>query len=732
MTENRAAAWVKSLPGALFYPHGGAGASRPLKTLTITANEHGQTTARTDSRFEVKTLSVLALISLWAAGIAPSFAQMTVVNSASFDPSQPIAPGSFATVFGQNLCTQTMAGAWIAPGQLPTTLGGCSMTVSGAPAMMQYVSPGQINFIMPTGVGPGQATVTVNNGSQMMTGTVTAGVAGPGMFALNGMGMGEGAMLNGTMWQMGPFSTTTNGQPTYVAIYMTGLDLSTKPGVTIGGVPVDVMWFGNAPGYAGLQQINITLPAGMAGVGRAPVMVTSNGQNSNVTFMHVLPTTAMMQGMPGWGQGMMVGENTSRGHEMSYMVFNAANGTALVTDENDDVVRIISMASGSTTATITLPSGSQAHAIAVNAAGNLAAVGLSAKNSIAMIDLSQNKLVSVVGTGYYPSQLAFSGSNLLVTNSASGTVSVIDSASGTITQTVNVGLGASGIAVAGSTAVVANMGAGSVSIINLANYSVSNVALPVGSRPHEVAISAQANKAVITTPMSNGFLILDLGTKAFTQVGTSGWNGMGPRALTLNGNNIYITNQMSASVTVADLISGAVVKTFPVDPGPMALAINAAKNQLLVLAEGTGTLDVLDLGSYGIVSQIDAGSTERQGEFTMPLVSSITPSSAAAGSSFTLTINGSGFQRVQSIEFTLTAAGMGAGGMMGGGTGGGMGQQDPNITVSNIQMNSAGTQMTASIQVLAAAVAGTRQIRLETDDGEVAGMMTNSLFTITK
>jgi len=680
----------------------------------------------------MRTALMLARIGLLAiGGISPSFAQMTILNAASFDPSQPIAPGSFATAFGQNLCSQTMAGDWIAPGQLPTTLGGCSMTVNGAPAMMQYVSPGQINFIMPSGVGSGQATVIVNNGTQMMTGTVTAGAAGPGMFALNGMGMGEGAMMNATSWQMGQFSTTTNGQPTYVAMYTTGLDLSSTPTVTIGGMPVDVMWSGNAPGYVGLQQINITLPAGMAGVGRVPVMVTSDGQNSNVTSMLVLPTTAMMQGMPGWGQGVMVGENMPRGHEMSFMVFNAANGTALVTDENDDVVRIISLASGSTTATITLPSGSHAHAIAVNAAGNLAAVGLSAKSSVAIIDLSQNKVMSVVGTGYYPSQLTFSGSNLLVTNGASGTVSVIDSPSGTITQTVNVGLGASGIAVAGNTAVVANMEAASISIINLGNYSVSNIALAAGSRPHEVAVSAQANKAVITTPMANGFLILDLGTKTFTQVGTSTWNGMGPGAVAINGNNIYIANQMTASVTVADLVSGAVVKTFPVDPGPMALGVNAAKNQLLVLAEGTGTLDVVDLGSYGIVSRIDAGSTERQGSFTMPLVSSIAPNSGAAGSSFTLTITGSGFQGVQGLEFTLTAAGMG-GGMMGGGPGGGMGQQDPNITVSNVQVNSSGTQITASVQILAAAAAGTRQIRLETNYGQVMGMMTNSLFTVTK
>ena len=137
----------------------------------------------------MRTLSLLALILLLSlADTSASLAQMTVMNAASFDPSQPIAPGSFAAAFGQNLCTQTAAGNWIAPGQLPTTLGECSMTVNGAPAMMQYVSPGQINVIVPNGVGTGQATVNVNNGTQIITGTVMAGAAGPGMFALNGMG----------------------------------------------------------------------------------------------------------------------------------------------------------------------------------------------------------------------------------------------------------------------------------------------------------------------------------------------------------------------------------------------------------------------------------------------------------------------------------------------------------------------------------------------------------------
>jgi DNA-binding beta-propeller fold protein YncE len=172
-----------------------------------------------------------------------------------------------------------------------------------------------------------------------------------------------------------------------------------------------------------------------------------------------------------------------------------------------------------------------------------------------------------------------------------------------------------------------------------------------------------------------------------------------------------------------------VVKTFPVDPGPMALAVNNAKNQLLVLAEGTGTLDIVDLASYGILTRINAGDTERQGQLTMPLISAITPSSASAGSTFTLTITGSGFQGIQSIEFILAGTGMG-GGMMGGGPGDG--QADTNIKISNVQANSAGTQITASVQILPAAPIGARQVRLQTSYGSVMGMITNSPFNVTK
>jgi len=707
---------------------------------------------------KTRLIGKFALALSLGAG-ALSAQTMTIVNGASFNPNGPFAPGSFATMFGEHLCSQTAQGEWIAPGQLPTELGGCMVTVNGMPAMLHYVSPNQVNFIVPEGLGPGQAQVVMHDGTQTMQGMMQVGPAGPGIFGMGGMGIGQGAMLHGTMWQPGPFSVTTNGEPTPVSIFVTGLDLSAEPQVTIGGVPVEVTWYGNAPGFAGLQQINIVLPENLAGVGMVPVAVTSNGVTSNVTFMNILPTTSMMQGMPGWGQGMMVHENMPRGREPSYVAFNPADGTAIVPDEENDALRVISLDTLQTVRTITLPDGSDAHAVAVNEAGTIAAVALSHNNSVALVNLQRPDDIAIIGTGVYPSHLAFAGADLLVTNTGSGTVTVIDTASGDVTRTIDVGFGPAGIAAGAGVAVVANMQGGSVSVISFSDYSVTTIDLPPGTRPHEAAIDAGLNKAVITTPMSNGFLILDLATRQLTQVPTDVWNAMGPGAVVTHNGRAYIANQMTATVTVVNLQNNSVETTFPVDPGPRALALDAAGNRLLVLSHGTGVLSIVDLASYAIIERVNAVEGDRPGRWQLPLVTSISPDSAARGSTITLTITGTNLQDVEEIEFHFTGMGPGmgpgdgmgsgtgmgpgsgmGGGMMGGShdddagfMGGGMMNHDEKIRVSNLQVSPDGTTITATVEIAADAEPGTRRISLETERGHImGGPMFNTWFTVTE
>jgi uncharacterized protein (TIGR03437 family) len=653
---------------------------------------------------------------------AAAFGQITAVNGASFQAGEPVAPGSFATIFGQNLCTATAAAEWTAPGQLPTTVGECSVSVGGVPAMLAYVSPAQINFIVPPTASLGRTELTISDKGRLTTGSVVVAKSGPGMFALNGMGIGEAAILHGTKWQKGPFSVTTDGQPTIVSIFVTGLDLTTAPEVSVGGVKVPVLYYGNAPGYLGLQQINVQLIPSLAGAGRVPVAITSAGKTSNVTFIHILPTNDMMKGMPGWGPDNEIKENQKRGRDASGMALDTVHRNVLVSDDDDDVVRVISLDTQKTVATISLPDDSEPHAVAVNSLGTLAVVALSEKGSVAFIDLTNNKVLSVLPTGSYPSHVVFNGdATLLVTNGGSGTLSVVDTAKRQIVQTVQVGSGASGIAVSGNIAVIANMQAGSVALVNLTTWAVELLPLPAGVRPHEVAIAN--GKALFTTPASNALYILDLAAKKFQQLETGFWNAMGPGAIAVSGNFAFVANQMSSSITVVDL-SGATAKlgqTFGVDPGPCALVAYPDKGLLLVLSSGANVIDLVNMTTAAITGRIDAGETSRQdGKWPLPVVTAVSPTTVSVGGTASMVLTGSNLQGVKGLEFHLMAMNPGKG----------KNGEDTNIQVSNLKVNAAGTEVTATVQVLAAAVPGVRQIRLDTERGEVP--VGSVQFTVTK
>jgi hypothetical protein len=151
-------------------------------------------------------------------------------------------------------------------------------------------------------------------------------------------------------------------------------------------------------------------------------------------------------------------------------------------------------------------------------------------------------------------------------------------------------------------------------------------------------------------------------------------------------------------------------------------------NQLVVLCQGTGTLDLVDLAAYTVTDRINATSGSTSGTWTLPAIASIAPNTAKIGSSFTLTISGSNLQGVTDVEFRATGSGTG-GGMMGGGMAAG---DDPNIKVTNINVNTAGTQVTASVQILSTATVGTRQVRLGTSHGDMMGAMNSTLFAVTQ
>ena len=61
--------------------------------------------------------------------------------------------------------------------------------------------------------------------------------------------------------------------------------LTIIPTVTIGGAPAQVMFSGLAPGFVGLYQVNVQVPAGLAATNAAPVVISGAGVTSNTVTM---------------------------------------------------------------------------------------------------------------------------------------------------------------------------------------------------------------------------------------------------------------------------------------------------------------------------------------------------------------------------------------------------------------------------------------------------------------
>ena len=206
------------------------------------------------------------IIALSLACAAPAPAQnLRIVNAASLSATS-IAPGSTITVFGRNLAGGV---AYTADTQNPpVNLGGGTMSIGGVAAALFYVSPTQINAVVDPKTPSGMQTLTVMSPSGTQTGSVTIDPNAPaGLFSLFGSGTRDGAVLNAITFLLGDFSTRTANSPTYLALFATGLNLSVTPVVTIGGVPVQVVFFGAAPCCDGLDQINIMLPDSLAARG---------------------------------------------------------------------------------------------------------------------------------------------------------------------------------------------------------------------------------------------------------------------------------------------------------------------------------------------------------------------------------------------------------------------------------------------------------------------------------
>jgi uncharacterized protein (TIGR03437 family) len=245
---------------------------------------------------------------------APSFiqtvtpaTQVTVIAAA--DGAAVLAPQAIGSAYGSGFASGV---AIPNPGPLPTTLAGVRMTITDASGTQQaaplfFVSPTQINFLTPTLV-PGAARVQISNAAgELFTGPLSLELVSPALFSANADGKGvaaayvlqvsaDGVQSTQPVYTCGntpgsctavPVDLGAPGDQNFLVLYGSGIRYASKVSVLLGGNTSDVVFFGPQGQFVGLDQVNVQIPADLAGQGDVHIALTADGQDANELLMQI-------------------------------------------------------------------------------------------------------------------------------------------------------------------------------------------------------------------------------------------------------------------------------------------------------------------------------------------------------------------------------------------------------------------------------------------------------------
>jgi uncharacterized protein (TIGR03437 family) len=244
--------------------------------------------------------------------VTPDLVALAPVSAASYNGAA-LAPDSIVALFGSNLANETATASSV---PLPTTLQGVTVTVKDSanverPAPLFFVSPNQVNLLIPTGTAAGAATLSLTNPpNQPIIAQVLIEPTAPALFTANASGTGLPAALalrikpDGTLtyesvavfdefqqrFVAAPIDLGAETEQVFLILYGSGLrNRSALEAVTIriGGVILTPTYAGSQGGLVGLDQINVLLSRNLAGRGNVSVETIVDGQIANTVSITI-------------------------------------------------------------------------------------------------------------------------------------------------------------------------------------------------------------------------------------------------------------------------------------------------------------------------------------------------------------------------------------------------------------------------------------------------------------
>jgi uncharacterized protein (TIGR03437 family) len=220
-----------------------------------------------------------ARADLSTSSSAPSYTTASIVHAAT-QTAEALAPNTIATLYGTNLSYTTHAAATadLNGGALPTTLEGVNVYVHGIRSSLIYVSPGQINFLIPYELTALTADVyVVRQGVAGPAVTIQLSTTAPGFFQWNGnfavAEHADGSLISAdsparggevvVLFAAGLGRTVPDSSSGRVPLAAAPILYGPQLQILLNGSPcppASIYYAGVTPGYAGLYQINLRLP----------------------------------------------------------------------------------------------------------------------------------------------------------------------------------------------------------------------------------------------------------------------------------------------------------------------------------------------------------------------------------------------------------------------------------------------------------------------------------------